>query len=147
MYYRSVERRYEEPDSMSKPNPFIPAGSLMAERERKRQARFGIAVYIVLAAHALLIAGFLIQGCKSDDVANSAPGNAAGPSQTQPGASGELVYAVKSGDTLGRIARAYGTTAQAIRSANGLKNDRLVVGQRLKMPPEASLTTPSALAN
>jgi LysM repeat protein len=43
-------------------------------------------------------------------------------------------YVVKSGDTLGRIARAHGTTVQAIKAANGLTNDRIVVGRSLKLP-------------
>ncbi|OLN21131.1 spore gernimation protein [Domibacillus antri] len=45
------------------------------------------------------------------------------------------IYVVKSGDTLFRIARAYGTTAQAISQANQLPNpDRLVVGQAIVIP-------------
>jgi LysM repeat protein len=43
-------------------------------------------------------------------------------------------YVVKSGDTLGRIAKAHGTTVKAIKAANGLTNDRLAVGRSLKMP-------------
>lgn len=44
------------------------------------------------------------------------------------------LYAVKSGDTLSTIARAYGTTPKAIRAANGLNADRLMVGQKLRLP-------------
>ena len=44
------------------------------------------------------------------------------------------VYVVKSGDTLTRIARTYGTTIQAIETANGLTGDRIVVGAKLKIP-------------
>jgi len=43
-------------------------------------------------------------------------------------------YVVKSGDTLDRIARAHGTTVRAIKAANGLTSDRIVVGRSLKMP-------------
>ena len=35
-------------------------------------------------------------------------------------------YVVKSGDTLGRIARAHRTTVRAIKAANGLTSDRIV---------------------
>ena len=43
-------------------------------------------------------------------------------------------YVVKSGDSLSRIARAHGTTVQALKAANGLTSDRVVAGQTLKMP-------------
>jgi LysM repeat protein len=43
-------------------------------------------------------------------------------------------YVVKVGDTLAKIARAHRTTVKAIKTANGLTSDRLVVGHSLKMP-------------
>jgi LysM repeat protein len=43
-------------------------------------------------------------------------------------------YVVKSGDTLGRIAKAHRTTVRAIKAANGLTSDRLAVGRSLKIP-------------
>jgi LysM repeat protein len=43
-------------------------------------------------------------------------------------------YVVKTGDTLDRIARTHRTTVQAIKVANGLTSDRIVVGRSLKMP-------------
>jgi peptidoglycan endopeptidase LytE len=46
----------------------------------------------------------------------------------------EAVYIVKSGDTLTRIARTYGTTVKAIEAANDLNGDRIVVGLKLKIP-------------
>lgn len=47
---------------------------------------------------------------------------------------------VKSGDALERIARANRTTVEAIRKASGLTNDRLKVGQVLKVPVGAATT-------
>jgi LysM domain len=44
------------------------------------------------------------------------------------------VYIVKSGDTLTRIAKAHGITVKALRSANDLANDQIVVGAKLKIP-------------
>lgn len=41
---------------------------------------------------------------------------------------------VKKGDTLEKIAKANGSTIQAIKDANGLKDDRLNIGQVLKVP-------------
>ncbi len=49
--------------------------------------------------------------------------------------SGAATYVVKSGDTLGRIAKAHGTTVKAIKSANNLTSDRIAVGKSLKLPP------------
>ncbi|MEP7284757.1 MAG: LysM peptidoglycan-binding domain-containing protein [Chloroflexota bacterium] len=43
-------------------------------------------------------------------------------------------YSVAEGDTLGAIARKFGTTVQALKDANGLTNDFLRVGEILKIP-------------
>ena len=69
----------------------------------------------------------------SPSLAQPAP---SAPALAQPveGETSTTVYAVKQGDTLTRIAKAHGTTVHAIRAANGLKTDRLLVGQKLKVP-------------
>ena len=47
----------------------------------------------------------------------------------------QTVYVVQRGDTLGRIAARYGTTAWAIANANGIRNINFIwVGQRLVIP-------------
>lgn len=43
-------------------------------------------------------------------------------------------HKVKSGETLGEIAEKYGTSASAIRRANGIKGSTIRVGQRLRIP-------------
>lgn len=48
--------------------------------------------------------------------------------------SGTHVYIVKSGDTLMKIAKQYGTSYKAIKAANGLTTDKIKVGQKLKIP-------------
>jgi membrane-bound lytic murein transglycosylase D len=49
------------------------------------------------------------------------------------------VHRVRSGETLGLIARRYGTTAGAIQRANGLRSARsLRIGQRLRIPTRGS---------
>ena len=61
--------------------------------------------------------------------------------------SGEKIYTVKSGDTLTRIARHFGTTPKAISAANNLKTTSIKVGQKLKIPTKAAAlpaTAPSA---
>lgn len=43
-------------------------------------------------------------------------------------------HTVKKGENLGKIARRYGTTIQAIKKANNLKNDNIQAGQKLRIP-------------
>ncbi|MDI6849236.1 MAG: LysM peptidoglycan-binding domain-containing protein [Candidatus Saccharicenans sp.] len=53
-------------------------------------------------------------------------------------------HTVRSGETLGLIARRYRTTIQAIARLNNLKNTRLIYpGQRLKIPGRAQGLTPA----
>ncbi|MCP4567693.1 MAG: LysM peptidoglycan-binding domain-containing protein [FCB group bacterium] len=54
---------------------------------------------------------------------------------TGSGGSGEFfTYRVKRGDTLGKIARAFGTSISSLKRLNGIKNaNRLSVGHRLKI--------------
>jgi LysM repeat protein len=49
-------------------------------------------------------------------------------------ATGEAFYFVKSGDTLSRIAKTHNTTIKALKSVNELATDRIVVGEKLKIP-------------
>jgi LysM repeat protein len=44
------------------------------------------------------------------------------------------VHVVRPGDTLTRIANRYGTTVKELRVANELKADRIVIGQKLRVP-------------
>lgn len=54
---------------------------------------------------------------------------------------GGAVYRVRSGDTLSRISRKYGTSVSELKALNGLRSDRLYVGQTLQVSPR---TTPSS---
>jgi len=56
-------------------------------------------------------------------------------------ANGSQIYIVKSGDSLTKIATEFGVTVKALRSANNLTTDKIVVGQKLKLPAKA--TAPS----
>ena len=60
-------------------------------------------------------------------------------------ASSANIYTVKSGDTLTGIADRHGTTVSALRSANGLRTSRLLVGQKLKLPTSTNSGTGSNL--
>ncbi len=50
------------------------------------------------------------------------------------------VHLVKSGETLTKIAKQYGVSVKALRAANDLKVDRLVVNQKLHIPAAHSAT-------
>jgi LysM repeat protein len=54
----------------------------------------------------------------------------AGPAAGETG----QVHVVKRGDNLTKIAKQHGTTVKALRAANSLKTDRILVGQKLKLP-------------
>lgn len=44
------------------------------------------------------------------------------------------IHRIRKGDTLSELAQKYGTTVAAIRRANDLKNNRIIAGQRLRIP-------------
>lgn len=45
-----------------------------------------------------------------------------------------VTHTVRKGENLSKIAKRYGVTIQAIRNANNMKDDRINVGQKLKIP-------------
>ncbi|MGV3754465.1 MAG: LysM peptidoglycan-binding domain-containing protein, partial [Verrucomicrobiota bacterium] len=59
------------------------------------------------------------------------------------GSTSTITHEVKNGDTLYGIAKKYGTTAKAIKSANNLKTDRINVGQKLKVSAKATAAAPA----
>lgn len=73
------------------------------------------------------------------------PGTPVPPPPTQqPG--GETTYTVQRGDTLGNIARRFGTTAQAIAQRNGIANPNLIFpGQRLIIPTGGTVPPPGTI--
>lgn len=44
------------------------------------------------------------------------------------------IYIVKNGDSLGKIARAHHTSTHVLRELNQLSGDKIIVGQKLKVP-------------
>ena len=55
--------------------------------------------------------------------------------------SDKIRYRVRSGDYLGKIASRYGVSVSQIRRWNGLRNDRIRIGQRLTIYPRKSPST------
>ncbi|MDE7346412.1 MAG: LysM peptidoglycan-binding domain-containing protein [Muribaculaceae bacterium] len=56
-------------------------------------------------------------------------GSSAGKKQQK-----QTVHTIKSGENLGRIAKKYGVTVDAIKKANGMKSDAIRAGATLKIP-------------
>src|SRR3990172_3307496 len=75
----------------------------------------------------------------------AAPPPVAGGMAVPPGVdAGEgQIHVVKSGDNLTRIAAKYGTTVNALRAANNLRTDRILVGDKLKIPVKAAPPAPA----
>ncbi len=61
----------------------------------------------------------------------------------------DAVYTVRRGDSLIKIAQIFGTTPDAIKSANNLKGTKILIGQKLNIPVPRSLNPqiPSAADN
>jgi len=88
----------------------------------------------------------LIPGKGSDSRQQSADTGTPGPKQQgkptpppAPSNQGGRVHAVNKGDTLMAISRQYNTPVDAIKSANGLRNDTITPGQKLSIPAAGAL--------
>ncbi len=70
----------------------------------------------------------------------------AGATETKPYTGATKEYVVKSGDTLGGIAHAYGLKVRQLKELNGLQKDVIRVGQKLKVPTEKQVAEKKAEA-
>lgn len=66
------------------------------------------------------------------------------PAATTTEAASSRVYVVKSGDALEKIAKNNGVSVKALKSANGLRTDRINVGQKLKLPVKTAAAVETA---
>ena len=57
-----------------------------------------------------------------------------------PGFAEQQTYVVKKGDSLYKVGKLFNTTPDALKKLNNLRNDRLDIGQILKVSPNQSLT-------
>ena len=70
------------------------------------------------------------------------------PSKPEAGAASKrAIHEVKAGETLTKIAKQHGVTIKALKTANGLKTDRVHVGQKLKLPTSSSATATATAPN
>ena len=100
--------------------------------------KYGIGVDELSAANQLAKSATLRLGQQLTVPAKAAP--------AAPDTDAANTYAVKSGDTLGSIARKHGTTVSALRAANNLSGDALRVGQKLVIPGNATPLSSGASA-
>jgi LysM repeat protein len=100
--------------------------------------KYGISIDELAAANQLSKSATLRLGQQLAVPAKAAPVG------TAPDTDAANTYEVKSGDTLGFIARRQGTTVAALRAANNLSGDNLRVGQRLVIPGNAAPLTSAA---
>lgn len=57
------------------------------------------------------------------------------PAPQEPEKKEDIVYTIKKGDTLGKIAKKYGTTVKTLQKYNNIKNaDLIIIGQKIKIP-------------
>jgi len=148
---------------MNSLNPFVPTVSLITVPARDHKEWFRKAVFGVLAAQLLLLLALLLANGRSEaaspEVAltsvSSASVNAsvhatAPPPEAVrskpvavippeavapvPPAAARGPYVIKSGDTLSSIARSSGCSVKALKAVNALASERLMVGQKLKLP-------------
>jgi membrane-bound lytic murein transglycosylase D len=108
--------------------------SVIAKRYRTTVARLeslnGLRSDRLMAGQTLRVSG---TAAATASRSTSPRATASAPSATRT-ASRAASYVVKSGDTLGGIAKRHGTTVARLKSLNGLSSDRLRAGQRLRVP-------------
>ena len=89
------------------------------------------------SAHQQKVADAILRGVV--DYFNKAPPEGTllaqtGPQKVQGPAAGPQEHVIARGDTLSGIAYRYNVSIRTLRSANGLRNDRIRVGQVLRIP-------------
>jgi len=142
---------------MNASNPFQIPTAYQIDLENRRRTRVKKTVIIAIGATTALLVGLLIEGCVSQhsksaaapavkvaqekSISNPQSVPAVALAKVVPPASAapapkaaETFYVVKSGDTLTKIAKTRGVTVKAIKSANDLSSDNVVVGAKLKIP-------------
>jgi len=92
--------------------------------------RYGISVNALAAANGLTTRSWIYVG-QSLTLPDAGTAPAPAPAST-PATTG--IHIVQPGENLFRLGLRYGTTAAAIRAANGLSSDLIYVGQRLVIP-------------
>jgi LysM repeat protein len=102
-------------------------------------SRFGLNTRELAALNGIDDANKIVVGQKlklPGKVDVGAPPAAAKPAAAAPAAAAGTagVYVVKAGDCLSKVAAAHGCTTRQLMEANGLQSEKILVGQKLKIP-------------
>ena len=102
----------------------------------KIATRYGVTVDELEAANNLKNSTIKL----GDNLVIPAKGSAkaAAAAAKEPAAPRSFTYRVRTGDSLAKIASRNGTTIDAIKKANGLKDDDITIGQKLSIPGKES---------
>ena len=120
-FYKIARANHVSMKALAEANPGVDSSKL----------KVGQTLHIPLAAETGATAGAATSSARTAPASiAAAPSEPSAPTPARAGTH----YVVKRGDTLGRIAKIHGTTVKAIKAANGLTSDRLVVGKSLKLP-------------
>lgn len=100
----------------------------------KIAARFGVSVRDIVELNNIKDPNKIRVGQKLvlPEYAREQPVAPAKPKKPVP--EGAQTYTVQAGDTLSKIAARYGTTVSALREANQISGDKIIVGQKLVIP-------------
>ena len=101
--------------------------------------KFGVSANAIAKANPGIDPTRLKVGDKLQIPSASAP--AAGVAQAIAGSASADLYVVKSGDSLSKIAKDHNTTINEIKALNGLKTDRINIGDKLKLPAARPAST------
>jgi LysM repeat protein len=108
-------------------------------------AKHGVPLKVVLDANPSVDPLRLRIGQKILLPPNGQPVQAANEKAAEtPSRSDVATYTVKPGDNLTKIATSHGTSVAQLKALNNLRNDRIQVGQKLKVPATKSMATNNA---
>lgn len=103
--------------------------------------RHGLSTVAVLALNGLSWRSLIFPGQVLK--LTSAPAPAPVPTAPAPTPAGDIVYTIKSGDTISALARRYGVSTISVLSANGLGWSSIIYpGQRITIPGTAPVASP-----
>lgn len=143
------------PEPVAQPQPVAPPAASASDYVIVKGDTFsGISKKFHVSVKALLEANPAVEPTKlkigqtihipaATAAISTAGGNGTASASNETTGDGQT-YTVKSGDSLTKIAGQFGVSVRHLRSANNLKTDKIVVGQKLKIPAKATAQAASA---
>jgi LysM repeat protein len=137
----AIARRYDTTVNRLRAENGIQGSRIMIGQELRvpvyREVEAGMSQTVVAAA-APTPAPTPTPTSASDDAAPAAPAPSASGEPSGSGTETRASHTVGRGESLWTISRLYGVSEAALRQANGLRSDRILVGQELSVPAGAS---------